>query len=73
MWRGYGSKHVYSGQSEDGWDCTEERVVEAPPPSSPPPYQFSKEEERGEWEEISSAIDFSWVITEMGEAEDLYR
>ena len=59
MWRGYGSKNGYIGQSGDVWDATAERVVASPPPPpSPPPYQFPKEEERGKWEESSAAIKF---------------
>ena len=61
FWRGYGSNHGDSGHSEDGWYRTVERLVALPPPPpppSPPLSQFPNEEERGKWEDISTAIGF---------------
>ena len=43
-----------------GMDGIVQRIgyYQQPQPPSPLPYQFTKEEDRGKWEDISAAIDF---------------
>ena len=48
-WSEWGWMGSYSGEGSS---------ISSPPPSSPPPPQFTKEEDRGKWEDISAAIKF---------------
>ena len=74
MWRGYGSKHMGSGQSGDGWYRKTERVVAANllPPHPPHP-NFLRRRIGASGRRSEPRLSLSRGITEMGEAEAMYK